>query len=357
MMHKNEEHSFENPYQYNYNGKELQETGMYDYGARFYMPDLGRWGVVDPLAEVTPHVSSYHYANNSPVMYNDPTGMVSQSFMDNVWNSSSGTTWYNTGTGFVSDGGSAMDYDGNNINWGRSYMDMLMMRVGLGSSGEGGGAIAFEKILPELVMTARGNKYNWNMSLNHDYNSYLLMSKITGVIRNWNYDINSSNMGQYIMNSKASMEVAEFEKFLFLEVPLSLAGGELFAAGWRAAGITGRIGNALSKITTADGFMGGSIGFKLPFNLNVGLYASENTLTYGTFKWSTIAPKALTRYESFGRNMLQITPEFQSTLGTWSNQVIPKGTYIRVGLVGQQPGNALGTWLQFYAPGTVPFVP
>ncbi|WP_442878598.1 RHS repeat-associated core domain-containing protein [Chryseobacterium sp.] len=33
---------------YKYNGKELQETGMYDYGARFYMADLGRWVLLIP---------------------------------------------------------------------------------------------------------------------------------------------------------------------------------------------------------------------------------------------------------------------------------------------------------------------
>ena len=103
--------------------------------------------------------------------------------------------------------------------------------------------------------------------------------------------------------------------------------------------------------------MGGSIGVKLPFNLKVGLYASENTLKYGTFKWSTIAPKALTKYEWFGRNMLQITPEFQPTLGNWSSQIIPKGTNIRIGLVGMQPNSGFGTWLQFYSPDRIPFIP
>ena len=69
-------------YQYKYNAKELQETGMYDYGARFYMSDIGRWGVVDPLAEVNRAWSLYRYAYDNPITFIDPDGRLEGDFIN-----------------------------------------------------------------------------------------------------------------------------------------------------------------------------------------------------------------------------------------------------------------------------------
>ncbi|MGG7549803.1 DUF6443 domain-containing protein [Chryseobacterium arthrosphaerae] len=62
-------------YNYKYNEKELQaESGMYDYGARFYMPELGRWGVLDNYSENYTSVSPYNYVANNPIKYIDING-------------------------------------------------------------------------------------------------------------------------------------------------------------------------------------------------------------------------------------------------------------------------------------------
>ncbi len=67
--------AYQNKYQFN--NKELQadfNLNWLDYGARMYMPEIGRWVSSDPISDKYYRLSPYNYVANNPIQFVDPDG-------------------------------------------------------------------------------------------------------------------------------------------------------------------------------------------------------------------------------------------------------------------------------------------
>nr|WP_294279250.1 RHS repeat-associated core domain-containing protein [uncultured Chryseobacterium sp.] len=109
---------------YKYNSKELQETGMYSYGWRDYMPDIGRWNGIDQLAESYLSTSTYAYVANNP---------VSNADVDGRWFNNDGSIDVSgTANGFVSTRSYAQSYLGQNSQQGGGSAEVIAKMIALG---------------------------------------------------------------------------------------------------------------------------------------------------------------------------------------------------------------------------------
>jgi RHS repeat-associated protein len=125
---------------YRHRSYEFQdELGLnwYDFGMRGYMPDIGRWGGVDMLAETSRRFSPYAYCLNNPVYFIDVDGMYAtppdwyqnNKTGDVVWREGSGKQagYTNIGhsTNLASGTGQNVQLNGNgtfkDLNSGKSY--------------------------------------------------------------------------------------------------------------------------------------------------------------------------------------------------------------------------------------------
>jgi len=216
-------------FSYKYNGKEIQESGLYDYGARFYMPDLGKWTSIDPLSEKSRRWAAYSYGYNNPVRFIDPDGMFAincpdcprPDFMGQIVIGSDGKTY---GATSIKEGSSQLEWlrqgdiegivftgkaQGGYVNGDFTYQDegttgYKFISTGYNNTGDYAG---FESNITLLNASYTNNTGTGMLPFAFDYGAEasILSAKLAGRLGTENYNVSGEATGSiWSVNANAA---------------------------------------------------------------------------------------------------------------------------------------------------------